>query len=55
MKTIKDKQLLVGADFAGSPLKEAVVAHLKRKAGPLPTSVSKPIPTRTTPTSCSTA
>ena len=24
MKTIKDKQLLVGADFAGYPLKEAV-------------------------------
>ena len=31
MKTIKDKQLLVGADFAGFPLKEAVVAHLKEK------------------------
>jgi len=31
MKTIKDKQLLVGADFAGYPLKEAVVAHLKEK------------------------
>jgi RpiB/LacA/LacB family sugar-phosphate isomerase len=31
MKTIKDKQLLVGADFAGFPLKEAVVAHLKAK------------------------
>ena len=29
MKTIKDKQILVGADFAGFPLKEAVVAHLK--------------------------
>ena len=29
MKTIKDKQLLVGADFAGAPLKDAVVAHLK--------------------------
>ena len=29
MKTIKDKQILVGADFAGYPLKEAVVAHLK--------------------------
>ena len=26
MKTIKDKQILVGADFAGYPLKEAVVA-----------------------------
>ena len=31
MKTIKDKQLLVGADFAGYPLKEAVVAHLRAK------------------------
>ena len=31
MKTIKDKQLVVGADFAGYPLKEAVVAHLRRK------------------------
>lgn len=31
MKMIKDKQLLVGADFAGFPLKEAVVAHLKKK------------------------
>lgn len=31
MKTIKNKQLLVAADFAGYPLKEAVVAHLKEK------------------------
>ena len=31
MKTIKNKQLLVGADFAGCPLKDAVVAHLKAK------------------------
>lgn len=31
MKMIKDKQLLVAADFAGYPLKEAVVAHLKSK------------------------
>ena len=31
MKTVKNKQLLVGADFAGYPLKEAVVAHLKAK------------------------
>ena len=31
MKTVKEKQLLVGADFAGYPLKEAVVAHLKAK------------------------
>jgi ribose 5-phosphate isomerase B len=31
MKTVKDKQVLVGADFAGFPLKEAVVKHLKSK------------------------
>ena len=31
MKTIKDKQILVGADFAGYPLKEAVAEHLKKK------------------------
>ncbi|MCL1855477.1 MAG: RpiB/LacA/LacB family sugar-phosphate isomerase [Clostridia bacterium] len=31
MKMVKDKQILVGADFAGFPLKEAVVAHLERK------------------------
>lgn len=31
MKTVKNKEILVGADFAGFPLKEAVVAHLKAK------------------------
>ena len=31
MKTVKDKYLVVGADFAGFPLKEAVVAHLEEK------------------------
>ena len=31
MKTIKEKQLLVGADFAGFPLKEVVVEHLQKK------------------------
>lgn len=31
MKTIKEKYLLVGADFAGYPLKEAVVTHLRKK------------------------
>lgn len=31
MKTVKDKQILVGADFAGFHLKEAVVEHLKKK------------------------
>ena len=30
MKTIKDKQLLVAADFAGVDLKNAVVAHLEK-------------------------
>lgn len=30
MKTIQNKEILVGADFAGFPLKEAVVAHLKK-------------------------
>ena len=30
MKTVKDKCVLVGADFAGFPLKEAVVEHLKK-------------------------
>ena len=33
MKTIKDKQLLVGADFAGYPLKEAVCAHTASFSG----------------------
>ena len=31
MKTVKNKEILVGADFAGYPLKEAVVAHLQKK------------------------
>ncbi len=31
MKTVKDKYLLVGADFAGYPLKEAVCEHLRAK------------------------
>jgi ribose 5-phosphate isomerase B len=31
MKTAKDKYVLVGADFAGFPLKETVVHHLKAK------------------------
>ena len=31
MKTVKDKYLVVGADRAGFPLKEHVVAHLKAK------------------------
>lgn len=31
MKLIKDKQIVVGADFAGFPLKEVVVKHLQKK------------------------
>lgn len=31
MKTVKDKYLVVGADFAGFPLKEAVCEHLRAK------------------------
>lgn len=31
MKTVKDKYLVVGADFAGYPLKEVVCAHLRKK------------------------
>lgn len=32
-KLFKNKQLVVGADFAGYPLKEAVVAHLNADLG----------------------
>ena len=31
MKTVKDKYVLVGADFAGFPLKEVVIADLKAR------------------------
>ena len=31
MKTVANKELLVGADFAGFPLKEVVVEHLTKK------------------------
>ena len=31
MNTVKDKYLVVGADFAGFPLKEVVVEHLRKK------------------------
>ena len=31
MKLVKDKYLVVGADFAGFPLKEAVCEHLRNK------------------------
>ncbi len=39
MKTVKDKHLVVGADFAGFPLKEVVVEHLTKKVGKSSTSV----------------
>ena len=41
MKMIKDKQLPVGVDFAGYPLKEAVCAH-QRKKGRIITDSSAP-------------
>jgi len=31
MRTVKDKHVVVGADFAGFPLKEAVKAHLEER------------------------
>ena len=31
MKMVKDKQLLMGADFAGYPLKEEVKKYLEKK------------------------
>jgi ribose 5-phosphate isomerase B len=31
MKMVKDKQLLMGADFAGYPLKEAIKEYLEKK------------------------
>jgi len=31
MKSVKDKQVLVAADIAGLPLKDAVITHLKSK------------------------
>ena len=31
MKTVRDKKLVVGADFAGFPLKEAVCSHLRAR------------------------
>ena len=33
MKLVKDKQILVAADFAGLALKDAVVQHLKERGG----------------------
>ncbi len=39
MKKVSDKQLLMAADFAGYPLKEAIKEYLEKKAGPSRTSV----------------
>ena len=33
MKKITDKQLLMGADFAGFPLKEAIKEYLEKRGG----------------------
>ena len=33
MKTVKDKQILMAADFAGYPLKEAIKECLEKKVG----------------------
>ena len=54
MKTIKEKNLVVGADFAGFPLKEAVVAHLEKKGWKILDMGVKKTATRTTPILCST-
>ena len=40
MKMVRDKQILVGADFAGYPLKEAVCAHLCAKGWEIAISMS---------------
>ena len=45
MKKIRNKQLLVGADFAGFPLKEAVCEHLRKKGGKSRILVLNQIPT----------
>ena len=40
MKLVKDKQIMVAADFAGLALKDAVVQHLKERGwGLRPSSV----------------
>ena len=40
MKTIKDKQLLMAADFAGYPLKEEIKKYLKETGIDNPQDVS---------------
>lgn len=55
MKTVKNKELLVGADFAGYPLKEAVVEHLKAKGWKITDVGVKKILIRKIPTLCFTA
>ena len=54
MKMVKDKKLVVGADFAGYPLKEAVVAHLKAKGWEIE-DVGVKSPDVTIPRTCSIA
>ena len=33
MKTVRDKQILMAADFAGYPLKEAIREYLEGRGG----------------------
>ena len=40
MKTVKDKQVLVAADFAGVEIKDAVVEHLKKNGWTGPSGIS---------------
>jgi len=44
MRMVKDKQLLMAADFAGYPLKEAIKSIWKTRAGPSPILALRPIP-----------
>ena len=52
MKTVKDKYLVMGADFAGYPLKETVKKHLEKKVGRFSIWALNRIAIRTIPTLC---
>ena len=54
MKSVKNKQLVVGADFAGYHLKEAVVNIFATKVGKLQTWALRQIPTLMIQTLCFT-
>ena len=55
MKKVADKQILMAADFAGYPLKEAIKEYLEKKGWTVTDIGVRPTPIRTTPNSCSTA